>query len=68
MKQLGHNGMVLFPQKHPARSHEKFSQNIIMPHTVLAGLSEFFENGRGSFVLNVMGSWIENSKPLFPIQ
>ena len=28
------NGMVLFPRKHPARSHEKFSQNIIMSHTV----------------------------------
>ena len=51
--------MVLFLQKHPAGSHEKFSRNTIMSHTVLAGLSEFFENGRGSFVLNVMGSWIE---------
>ena len=60
--------MVLFPQKHPAGSHEKFSQNTIMSHTVLAGLSEFFENGGGSFVLSVMGSWIENSKPLVPIQ
>ena len=42
------NGMVLFPRKHPSRSHEKFSQNIIISHTVLAGLSKFFENGGGS--------------------